>query len=247
MTDDVYARYREALRLGHQEASEGHFAQALTLYQTAADLATGRALPLVGVGSMNLRLGRARDALVAYERALSFEPTNLDALTGRAAALLAAGRRDEAARVQQQIIDIRDGGPPAAAPAFNATPTSVADALYMEGDQALRRHNNDAAIDAWLGESREHAGATRFDAALDATMRALAIDPSSARVHLEMARLYFARGWVEQGVERALLLDRLLALEPDPRIQLALRSLAAANVESDDRLATLAGAHAGAE
>ena len=247
MSDDVYARYREALRLGHQEASEGHFAQALTHYQAAADLATGRALPLIGVGSMNMRLGRPKEALVAYDQALSTEPANLDALTGRAAALLASGRRDEAARVQLQIVEIRDGGGPARAAPYNTTPVSPADALYLEGDEALRRHNNDAAIDAWLRESREHSGDGRFDAALDATLRALAIDPSSVRVHLELARLYFARGWVEQGVERALLLDRLLALEPDPQIQLNLRALAAANVASDARLAALAGTASEAE
>jgi hypothetical protein len=60
-----------------------------------------------------------------------------------------------------------------------------ADALFVEGAEALQRHNNDAAIDAWLGESREHVTAERFDAALDASLRALAIDPGAARIHLE--------------------------------------------------------------
>ncbi len=247
--DDVYARYREALRLGHHEAAEGNFEKALSHYEVASNLATGRALPLIGVGSMNLRLGRAKDALAAYDRAVTAEPANLDALTGRAAALLATGRRDEAARVHQQITEIRDGGGPApgVSPAYNVTPMSSADALYVEGAEALRRHTNDAAIDAWLAESREHAAASTYDAALDATFRALAIDPSAPRVHLEMARLYFARGWVDKGVERALLLGRLLALEPDPGVAAGVRALAAANVHSDERLAELATGTTGPE
>src|SRR5918997_1882993 len=106
--DDVYARYREALRLGHHEAAEGRFAEALRHYQTAASLAGERVLPHVGVGGMLMRLGRPKDALAAYDHALTLEPNNLDALSGRAAALLASGRRDEAARVQQQIVAARD-------------------------------------------------------------------------------------------------------------------------------------------
>jgi tetratricopeptide (TPR) repeat protein len=240
--DDVYGRYREALRLGHHHAAEGKFADALTQYQAAAQLAGERALPHVGIGGMNLRLGRAREALTAYERALAIEPQNLDALSGRAAALLATGRRDEAAKVQQLIADIRTGNVPlpAAAPDAEATPMSSADAMFAAGEQALRAGNSEAAIDAWLAESGEHANADRLDAALDASLRALSVAPGAPRIHLELARLYFRRGWADKGVERALLLGRLLELEPDARIQEALFSLAAENQAADERLATLA-------
>jgi enoyl-CoA hydratase/carnithine racemase len=40
------------------------------------------------------------------------------------------------------------------------------------GEQALAAGNAEAAIDAWLAESGEHAAAERFDAALDASRRA---------------------------------------------------------------------------
>jgi len=43
--DDVYARYREALKLGHQEAAEDRWTEALRHYQVAADVAD-RALPI---------------------------------------------------------------------------------------------------------------------------------------------------------------------------------------------------------
>ena len=241
--DDVYARYREALRLGHHEAAEGRFAEALRHYQTAVSLASERVLPHVGVGGMLMRLGRAKDALAAYDRALELEPSNLDALSGRAAALLSAGRRDEAARVQQQIAEARQSGPrgaPSAGPAAEGSPLSAADTLHAAGQQALAAGNTDAAIDAWLAESADHAAANRLDAALDASLRALSVAPGSPRIHLEMARLYFRRGWTDKGVERALLLNRLLDLDPNPGIEADLRALAAEHLATDARLAALA-------
>jgi tetratricopeptide (TPR) repeat protein len=238
--DDVYARYREALRLGHHEAAEGRFGEALRHYQAAAELAGDRALPHVGVGAMLLRLGRAKESLAAYERALQAEPNNLDALTGRAATLLATGRRDEAARVRQQMTDLRRSAESPEAPVGDGTPMSRADTLHAAGEEAMRAGTHEAAIDAWLAESGEHAADGHLDAALDASLRALAVAPGAPRIHLELCRLYFRRGWTDQGVERALLLDRLLALEPDPSIADDLRRLAAENAATDERLAALA-------
>ena len=241
--DDVYAKYREALKLGHHAAAEGRFAEALGHYQTAASVAGERALPHIAVGGMQLRLRRPKDALAAYDRALEREPDNLDALSGRAASLLAAGRRDEAARVQQQIAEARQAaasGRIGAAPAGEGTPMSPADTLHAAGEQAFASGNVDAAIDAWIAESGEHAAANRLDAALDAALRALSVAPGSPRIHLQLTRLYFRRGWIAKGVERALLLDRLLELDPDTSIASELRALAAQNVASDDRLAAVA-------
>lgn len=235
--DDVYARYREALRLGHQEAAEGRFGEALRNYQVAADLAGDRALPYIAIGGMHLRLGRAKEALAAYEHALQAEPQNLDALSGRAASLLAAGRRDEAARAQQQIADARRSGVPM--DAGEGTQMSPADTMHAAGEEALRSGKREAAIDAFLAESTEHAAAGKLDAALDASLGALAVAPGSTRIHLELTRLYFRRGWTDKGVERALLLDRLLGLDPDPEIHAELRRLAAENAPADDRLGAL--------
>lgn len=238
--DDIYGRYREALRLGHHEAAEGRFGEALRNYQTAAEVAGDRALPHVGMGAMLLRLGRAKEALAAYERALVAEPTNLDALTGRAATLLATGRRDEAARVRQQMVDMRQSADLPSAPAGDGTPMSRADTLHAAGEEAMRAGTHEAAIDAWLAESAEHATEGHLDAALDASLRALAVAPGAPRIHLELCRLYFRRGWSDQGVERALLLERLLTLEPDPAIEAELRQLATDNAAADERLAALA-------
>ena len=115
-----------------------------------------------------------------------------------------------------------------------------ADTRRVAADEALRAGQTEAAIDAFLAESAEHAAAKHFDAALDASMSALSVKPSSRRVHLQMTRLYFQRGWTDKGVERALLLDRLLSLDPDPAVAGELRELAASNAASDERLAALA-------
>lgn len=221
---DVYGRYAEALRLGHQRAAEGRFKDALGHYEQAAELGGEmRALPHIAVGGMLLRLGKVRDALAAYERALANEPDDLDALTGRAAALLAAGRRTEAAQVHERITH---GGSAAHAPAGDATATLNADRLMAAGEEARASRRPSAAIDAWLAESAEHRAAKHFDAALDACLRALALDSSAARSHLELARVWFARGWKDLAAERVALLERLLSMQPDAHVSAALRDLA---------------------
>jgi tetratricopeptide (TPR) repeat protein len=220
--EDVYGRYAEALRAGHQFAASGQLKDALRCYRTATELATERALPHVALGGTLLRLGQPRDALAAYERALELEPGQIDALTGRAAALLAAGRRAEAAQVQEQI---RNGSAPNSAAAANQMPLSAADRHFANGEQARVAGKINAAIDAWLAESAEHRVAGHHDAALDACLRALALDSSAPRIHLEIARAWLARGWPDRAAQRLQLLERLLALQPDKNVAAAAREL----------------------
>jgi tetratricopeptide (TPR) repeat protein len=217
--EDVYGRYAEALRAGHQFAAAGQFKDALRCYRTATELAADRAVPHVALGGMLLRLGQPREALSAYERALQLEPDDVDALTGSAAALLAVGRRAEAAQVQERIHSGRWAAN--GAPAAHAITGTGVDALLMSGEQARVAGKTNAAIDAWLAESVEHRAAGHHDAALDACLRALSLDSSAARVHLEIALAWMARGWQERAEERLRLLDRLLALQPDKQVTAA--------------------------
>ena len=69
-----------------------------------------------------------------------------------------------------------------------------------------------------------HVG-RHHDAALDACLRALALDSSAPRVHLEIARAWLARGWPDRAAQRLQLLERLLALQPDKRVSAAAREL----------------------
>ena len=224
--DDVFARYQAALRSAHQLAADGKFKDALGQYQEAARVAGERPLPLIGIGGMNMRLGHAKEALAAYERALALEPDNMDALSGRAAALLAAGRRGEAAGVQQQMNALRESpASPAGVPAEMLTPLSRAETLAIAGEQAREAGQREAAIDAFLAEAREHAAAQKFDAALDAAMRALSLDTGSPRVHLALTRLYFERGWDAEAIQRAGKLRRLLLMAPNDEVSSGLDQL----------------------
>jgi tetratricopeptide (TPR) repeat protein len=219
---DVYGQYAEALRAGHQFAASGQLKEALRCYRAATELAADRAVPHVALGGTLLRLGQNKDALAAYDRALELEPNDVDALTGRAAALLATGKRAEAAQLRQQIIS----GVPVTAPAqLGGAPTSAADRHLASGEQARVAGKINAAIDAWLAESAEHRVAGHHDASLDACLRALSLDSSATRVHLEIARAWMARGWHERANERLRLLDRLLALQPDRQVAAAAREL----------------------
>ena len=220
---DVYGRYAEALRAGHQFAASGNLKEALRCYRAATELAADRAVPHVAMGGALLRLGQNKDALAAYERALELEPNDVDALTGRAAALLAAGRRDEAKQVQEQMY----GGFMAvsAMPGYSGASLSAADRHLASGEQARQAGKINAAIDEWLAESTQHRLAGHHDASLDACLRALSLDSSAPRIHLEIARAWMARGWPDRAYERLRLLDRLLALQPDKQVAAAAREL----------------------
>lgn len=221
--EDIYGRYAEALRAGHQFAASGQLKEAQRCYRAATELAADRSVPHVALGGTLLRLGQTRDALAAYDRALELDPNDVNALTGRAAALLAAGRRAEAAQTQQRI----SAGSAAAGRVTNhASPSSAADRHLATGEQARLAGKFNAAIDAWLAESAEHRVAGHHDASLDACLRALILDSSAPRIHLEIARVWMARGWHERAQERLQLLDRLLALQPDKQVAAAARELA---------------------
>lgn len=225
--DDVFARYQACLRTGHQLAAEGKFKDALSQYEEAARVAGERPAPLLGIGGMNMRLNRPKEALAAYDRVLAVEPDNIDALSGRAAALLAAGKRDEAAAAQRHMVELRDGPAPtqSSVPAEMLTPLSRAETMAIAGEQARDAGNREAAIDAWLAEAREHAAGQKFDAALDAAMRALSLDTGSPRVHLEITRLYFERGWDAEAIQRSGSLRRLLQLSSNPEVSTGLDAL----------------------
>jgi tetratricopeptide (TPR) repeat protein len=232
--DDLFGRYQAALRNGHQLAAEGKFKDALRNYEEAARVAGERALPHVCVGGMQLRLGRAREALAAYDRALAVAPDDLDALGGRAAALLAAGRRAEAAAVQQHLAALRDGPAPIPeAPAGLRTPFSRAETLAIAGERARDAGNVPGAVAAWLEEAREHAAAESYDAAVDAALRALSLDTAAARVHLDLARIYAQRGWQDLARDHAAALRRFLDLSPDDAVSPEVEALQAELLERE--------------
>lgn len=108
MADDLYERYKEALRVGHVAVLRGDLEVAMTSYRVAADIAPSRALPHTSLGTALLRLGRVEEALVEYAAAVARAPHDEGALLGQAEALAEAGQRAEAARVLDHVSEIQE-------------------------------------------------------------------------------------------------------------------------------------------
>jgi tetratricopeptide (TPR) repeat protein len=107
MTDDLYERYKEALRVGHVAVLRGSLNAAIDAYKTAAEIAPSRALPHTSLGGVMLRLGRLEEALVEYAAAVARAPRDEGALLGQAEALGAAGERAEAAVALDRVAEIQ--------------------------------------------------------------------------------------------------------------------------------------------
>ena len=76
MTEALYERYKDALRRGHVAVQRGRLDEALDAYGEAARVAPERALPLVGIGQVLLRLGKPNEANTTFARALERAPTD---------------------------------------------------------------------------------------------------------------------------------------------------------------------------
>jgi tetratricopeptide (TPR) repeat protein len=108
MTDDLYERYKEALRVGHVAVLRGALEEALEAYRTAASIAPSRALPHTSLGGVMLRLGHLEDALVEYAAAVARAPHDEGALLGQAEALSMAGQRVDAALALDHVSEIQE-------------------------------------------------------------------------------------------------------------------------------------------
>ena len=108
MTDDLYERYKEALRLGHVAVLRGAPDEAIDAYRNAASIAPSRALPHTSLGGVLLRLGRLEEALVQYAAAVARAPHDEGALLGQAEALTIAGQRVEAAQALEHVSEIQE-------------------------------------------------------------------------------------------------------------------------------------------
>ena len=244
MSEPVFERYKEALKQGHVATFKGRPRDALQHYQEAARLAGHRPLPFISIGSVLLQLGRPQEAITAYDEALRRAPEDRQALSGKAAALLAAGKRSDAAALLQQIADLdaeesrrlAEADANAQAAAWHGGPEQ----LLRAAERSSREGKNAEAIHAYLGASSGFSDVNQLDAALDACQRALGLSLGSPAIHLEMARLYFVRGWNDLAVERLVLLERLLAFDEDAVSEANLRELALAHVDADPRLNALA-------
>jgi tetratricopeptide (TPR) repeat protein len=108
MADDLYERYKEALRTGHVAVLRGALKDALAAYKVAAQIAPSRAMPHTSMGGVHLRMGHLEEALAEYTTAVEKAPHDEGALLGQAEAMTAAGQRVEAAAVLDHVAEIQE-------------------------------------------------------------------------------------------------------------------------------------------
>ncbi len=108
MTDDLYERYKEALRTGHVAVLRGSREEALAAYTLAAEIAPSRALPHTSLGSVHMRLGHLQAALAEFAIAVERSPHDEGALLGQAEALATAGMHADAAAALDQVAEIQE-------------------------------------------------------------------------------------------------------------------------------------------
>lgn len=243
MPDPVFERYKEALRAGHVSVLRGRLREALEHYTEATALADHRALPHVSVATVLLKLGKPKDALAAYDRALELEPAYQAARSGRADALEALGRFDEAGTMRRAIEDLpyetAETLAVVAPPADGEQPLPGAaegERLIQGARRAAARGDREAELSGYLQAAAAYGRAEHIDAGLDACQRALSISPGDTAVHLALARLYFERGWRDRAVEKLVLLERLVDIEPHEETRVQLVALARERAADDPRL-----------
>ena len=109
MTDELFDRYKDALRAGHVAVLRGRLDEALVAYRAAEAIAPGRALPHTSMGGVLLDLGRVDEALDELGIAVELAPRDEGALLGRAEALVRAGRPTEAAASLDALAEVQAG------------------------------------------------------------------------------------------------------------------------------------------
>jgi len=183
-----------------------------------------------------LEAERAEAERAEAER-LEAERRAAESEAGRAAAAAEAERvaaEAEAARLEAEAESQRIAD---AERSFPAGERLVADA---EG--ALDAGDRDGAVDSFIKAAASFAAGGSVDAAIDACQHALTTAPGSAAAHLWLARLYFERGWNDRAVEKVLLLERLLDLEPDDEVREGMLALAREHEANEPGLAAVTAA-----
>lgn len=108
MTQDLYERYKEALRSGHVAVLRGSLEEALRMYTLAAEIAPSRALPHTSLGGVYMRVNRLEEALTEYAAAVARSPHDEGALLGQADALATVGRPRDAAAALDHVAEIQE-------------------------------------------------------------------------------------------------------------------------------------------
>jgi len=170
VTASLYEQYKDALRQGHVAALQGRLDAALVAYGEAARLVPERALPLVSIAGIHLRIGDTAAALDAFDEAIDRAPRDEAALAGRADVLIRAGRRVEAAEALDLLAEVVESSGRTA----DASDT-VLRALEQAESKQRRRH-----LERLTEALREAAGDQAAEQALARAMKVLEPEPDVA-------------------------------------------------------------------
>ena len=227
MSEQVSVRYKEALQRGHVAVVKGRPREAIGHYQEAAALVPDRPLPHTRIGHVYLGMEQPREALAAFVTALERAPADREALEGKAAALAAAGRPEEAGEARSRAAEV------AALERAGQERPRPADPRLLEierhvinGAAARAAGDLGVASSAYLTAANGYAAINDFDAAIDACLRGLEARPGNIDIHFVMTMLYLRRGWIELGVQRAMLIEHRLDIDDDTLRRNALVALA---------------------
>jgi tetratricopeptide (TPR) repeat protein len=227
MSDTISTRYKDALQRGHVAVLKGRPREAISHYGEAAELVPGRPLPFVAMGKVYLQMRQPREAGEAFDKALERAPSDLEAMRGKAAALQASGHEEQAeallARAAELEAMARAGERHRDAAGLGALDL---ERHITNGAAARAAGELDIAAAAYLTAANGFAAINDLDAAIDACLRALEARPGNIDVHFTMTMLYLRRGWAELGEQRAVLIERRLEVDDDPRRRAALHALA---------------------
>ncbi len=253
--DEALAAYSRALgRTPRDEAALSGRVEALV----ATGRTTEAAEALDRLAEVQESTDRGPEALETLVRALSLGSTRRRlkrhaalraALSGEAAAgpatpVRAARRKTTPAaptRRRRQRAPRVAGGAPAAA-AAPAPPLPDPEGLLAAAADAAAEGRVAEAVESYVAAAVAHLAAGEPAAAFDACQRGLEVAPGAPALHVELARLYLARGWHERAVEKLLLLDRLLEIDGDLAGRAAAADLIRHRLADEPRLADLAAA-----
>ncbi len=190
------------------------------------------------------REGRIAEALDAARRALELAESRarrrqLRDLVGRGETG-PAGLETNAALERARAI-LEQGPSEPARDAAHRTRVRAADPLPLvaEAEAALDAGDRDAARSRLIEAVRAHRAAEQVDAALDAAIRALALAPLDAELHMALAGIYLDQGWRGLAVDKLALLGRLAVLSDDDDARSRVESLVRARLPHEERLRAL--------
>jgi tetratricopeptide (TPR) repeat protein len=257
MARPLFEQYKDALRRGHLALLGDELDAALEAYREASALVADRPLPYASMGAVLERLGRAEEALAAYDKAVALAPG--EAMYSEPRESIAASLRSAQALTEASGSHLDP--PPRPDPGSATDPPAAADevtgdAVASAAAAPVIEPDNPAAatwpaIDLPSLPPPPLVGPPPDPAALQAEADGLVDggDPAAARDLLLLAvAVHRDAGRLDAAIDSCL---QLLALRPgDPRVHLAIanlqldrgwRSVATEKIELLLRLTSLSG------